>query len=39
MLQDLFLFEEGKGLMRGNFAPAFIDDLRRIGYQWPGHET
>ncbi len=37
MLQDLFLYEEGKGLVRGNFAPTFIDDLRRVGYQWPGH--
>jgi len=37
MLQDLFLYEEGKGLVRGNFAPAFIDDLRRVGYSWPGH--
>jgi pilus assembly protein CpaF len=37
MLQDLFTYSENEGLIRGNFAPAFIDDLRRIGYQWPGH--
>ncbi len=37
MLQDLFTYTESKGLERGNFAPAFIEDLNRIGYHWPGH--
>ncbi len=39
MLQDLFTYSEGEGLVRGNFAPAFIVDLNRVGYQWPGHGT
>jgi pilus assembly protein CpaF len=37
MLQDLFTYSKEEGLVRGNFAPAFIDDLKRVGYQWPGH--
>jgi pilus assembly protein CpaF len=35
--QDIFKFEEGKGLIRLPFAPSFIEDLSAIGYQWPGH--
>ncbi len=35
--QDVFAYEEGKGLVRRPFAPSFIRDLNAVGYQWPGH--
>ncbi len=35
--QDVFKFDESKGLIRLPFAPSFIDDLNAVGYQWPGH--
>jgi len=35
--QDIFNFEDGKGLVRRPFAPSFIGDLNAVGYQWPGH--
>lgn len=36
IIQDIFSFEEGKGLVRKPFAPSFIEDLNSIGYKWPG---
>jgi pilus assembly protein CpaF len=36
VLQDLFSYEEGEGLVRRSFAPSFIADLNKVGYQWPG---
>jgi pilus assembly protein CpaF len=38
ILQDLFMHESGKGLIRRPFAPSFIKDLKKTGYVWPGHE-
>ena len=35
--QDIFTFDEEKGLVRRPFAPSFITDLNSIGYNWPGH--
>lgn len=35
--QDVFIYEEGHGLVRRPFAPSFIRDLNAVGYQWPGH--
>ena len=35
--QDVFIYEEGQGLVRRPFAPSFIGDLNAVGYQWPGH--
>lgn len=35
--QDVFAYEEGKGLVRRPFAPSFTRDLNAVGYQWPGH--
>ena len=35
--QDIFSFDEEKGLVRRPFAPSFITDLNSIGYNWPGH--
>ncbi len=35
--QDIFTYEEGKGLGRRPFAPSFIADLNAVGYQWPGY--
>jgi len=35
--QEIFVYEEGKGLVRRPFAPAFIKDLNAAGYKWPGH--
>ncbi len=35
--QDVFTYEDGKGLVRRPFAPSFIGDLNAVGYQWPGH--
>jgi pilus assembly protein CpaF len=37
ILQDIFKFEEGQGLVRRPFAPSFVGDLNSVGYQWPGH--
>jgi pilus assembly protein CpaF len=37
LLQDLFVKEDGEGLVRKSFAPKFIPDLEAVGYQWPGH--
>jgi pilus assembly protein CpaF len=35
ILQELFKYEEGKGLVRQPFPPSFIGDLNSVGYQWP----
>ncbi len=35
--QDLFYFDEEKGLQRRPFAPLFIEGLISAGYKWPGH--
>jgi hypothetical protein len=37
ILQDIFAYEEGTGLVRRPFAPAFINDLKSVGYKWPSH--
>ncbi len=37
LLQDLFVREDGEGLVRKSFAPKFILDLEAVGYHWPGH--
>jgi Flp pilus assembly CpaF family ATPase len=34
--QDLFTYEEGRGLVRRSFPPSFIGSLNAVGYQWPG---
>jgi pilus assembly protein CpaF len=37
--QDLFHWEEGRGLVRRAFAPSFIGDLDAAGYRWPEHAS
>ncbi len=32
---DLFVYEEGQGLVRKPFPPSFIAGLKAVGYQWP----
>jgi pilus assembly protein CpaF len=36
VLQDIFVYEKEKGLVRQPFTPSFIKSLNAIGYQWPG---
>jgi pilus assembly protein CpaF len=36
VIQDIFTYENEKGLTRQPFIPSFIKSLNAIGYQWPG---
>lgn len=36
IIQDVFNYDEGVGLVRKPFPPSFIGDLNSVGYQWPG---
>jgi pilus assembly protein CpaF len=36
VLQDIFVYEKEKGLVRQPFTPSFIKSLNAVGYQWPG---
>jgi pilus assembly protein CpaF len=35
ILQDIFKWEDGTGLVRRPFPPSFLTDLKAVGYQWP----
>ena len=35
LLQDLFVYDDEKGLIRNPFPPKFMPDLESIGYRWP----
>jgi len=36
IIQDIFVYDKEKGLIRQPFIPSFIKSLNAIGYQWPG---
>jgi pilus assembly protein CpaF len=35
VLQDLFLFDGSRGLVRRPFRPTFMNELAKAGYEWP----
>ncbi len=36
IIQDIFIYDKEKGLIRQPFIPSFIKSLNAVGYQWPG---
>ena len=36
IIQDIFVYDKEKGLIRQPFIPSFIKSLNAVGYQWPG---
>jgi len=35
VVQDIFVYDKEKGLVRQPFCPSFIKSLNAVGYQWP----
>ncbi len=38
VLQDIFVYDKEKGLVRQPFTPSFLKSLNAVGYQWPGKQ-
>jgi len=36
IIQDIFVYDKDKGLIRQPFIPSFIKSLNAVGYEWPG---